>query len=106
MSSVQIKLPVVEIEVFYKKWKIKEFALFGSVLENTFNPNSSDIDVLISFKDDVVWGWEIVTMKAELEQIFKRPVDLLEKEGVEKSKNELRKKSILDNYQVIYEIAA
>jgi predicted nucleotidyltransferase len=106
MSSVQIKLPVVEIEAFCKKWKIKEFALFGSVLENTFNPNSSDIDVLISFKDDVVWGWEIVTMKAELEQIFKRPVDLLEKEGVEKSKNELRKKSILDNYQVIYEIAA
>ena len=38
-----------KIEDFCRRWKIKEFALFGSVLREDFRPDS-DIDVLVSFE--------------------------------------------------------
>lgn len=85
---------------------MKEFALFGSVLRNDFNPQTSDIDVLISFIPNENWGWEIVAMKEELEKIFSRKVDLIEKTAVEKSRNPIRKNEILNSYEVVYEQAA
>jgi len=40
-----IKVPREKIAAFCRKWKIKEFALFGSARRDDFNPNS-DVDVL------------------------------------------------------------
>ncbi|MCL4513881.1 MAG: nucleotidyltransferase domain-containing protein [Candidatus Eremiobacteraeota bacterium] len=71
-----------QIEIFCKKWKIKEFSLFGSVIREDFMPDS-DVDVLVSFTPESSWSlWDMVTMQEELEQIFKRKVDLVEKEGL------------------------
>jgi len=106
MKQVSIKLPIEDIESFCKKWKIKELALFGSVLRSDFNPKESDIDVLVTFFPDIQYGWDIVTMRDDLELIFKRRVDFIEKETVEKSKNKYRKKEILSTYEVIYEQAS
>ena len=44
----KINLPLKQIESFCQRWKIKEFALFGSVLREDFRADS-DIDVLVSF---------------------------------------------------------
>lgn len=44
-----IEIPIDKIKDFCQKWKVKEFALFGSVIRNDFNPKMSDADVLISF---------------------------------------------------------
>ena len=49
MTNFPIKIPLDQIETFCKKWKVKEFALFGSILRSDFNIKTSDIDVLISF---------------------------------------------------------
>ena len=106
MTNFPIKIPKDQIETFCKKWKVKEFALFGSILRNDFNIQTSDIDVLISFLPSENWGWEIVTMKEELELIFNRKVDLIEKIAVEKSRNTVRKNQILNSYEVLYEQAA
>lgn len=57
---------------------------------------------MITFIPDQHCGWEIVTMKEELELIFNRPIDLVTKKAIENSKNHLRKKEILESYQVIY----
>ena len=95
-----------QIETFCKKWNVKELALFGSILRKDFNPLTSDIDVLISFLPGDNWGWEIVTMKEELEYIFHRKVDLIEKSAVEKSRNPIRKNEILNSYEVLYEHTA
>lgn len=101
-----IEIPIDKIKDFCKKWKVKEFALFGSIIRDDFDQEQSDVDVLITFLPEQVLGWDIVDMKEELEIIFKRKVDMVDKEAIEKSRNPYRKKVILENYEVVYEQAA
>jgi uncharacterized protein len=51
MNSVQIAIPQEKIEAFCRKWKVKEFALFGSVLRDDFRPYS-DVDVPVDLLPD------------------------------------------------------
>jgi len=92
-------IPRKKIADFCKRWSINEFALFGSVLREDFSPDS-DIDVLISIDPKAHIGLlEIVQMQLELEKMFKRPVDLVEKEGL---RNPYRRRAILRTAQVVY----
>jgi predicted nucleotidyltransferase len=91
-----------KVAEFCRRWKITEFALFGSVLRNDFRPNS-DIDVLLTFAPDASWRfYDLVSMKEELEAMFGRPVDLVEKRLVESSENYIRRKHILDHMEIVY----
>jgi hypothetical protein len=91
-----------KIAEFCRRWKITELALFGSVLRDDFRPDS-DIDVLISFAPDASWRfYDLVGMKEELEAIFGRPVDLVEKRLVECSENYIRRRHILSHLETIY----
>jgi predicted nucleotidyltransferase len=106
-KKYQIDIPLEKIQYFCQKWEIKEFALFGSILRNDFNPIKSDVDVLLTFLHGQDLSlFDLVDMKEELELIFQRKVDLVNKESIEKSKNPYRKKEILDHYEVIYDQAA
>ncbi len=99
---VAIEIDRAAIESFCQKWRIKEFALFGSVLTGEFRP-ASDVDVLVTFEETTKWTlWDWQPMTEELEQIFHRPVDLVEKRAVEKSENYIRRKHILANFEPIY----
>ena len=90
------------IEKFCKKWKITEFALFGSVLREDFRPDS-DVDVLVMFSPDSDWGVEhLLDMREELEALFGRAVDLVEKRLVEESRNYIRRKHILSHMEAVY----
>jgi predicted nucleotidyltransferase len=81
------------------KWKVREMGLFGSVLREDFGPES-DLDVVVSFLPGAPWSlWDLVEMREELEQLFGRPVDLVEKEGL---RNPYRRRSILRTQEVIY----
>jgi uncharacterized protein len=51
MTQPKVDLPLNAIAAFCRKWKITEFALFGSVLRDDFRPDS-DIDVLVRCKPD------------------------------------------------------
>ncbi len=98
-SGIQIKLPKRQLLRFFRSWKVSEFALFGSVLRQDFSPGS-DIDVLITFLPEARWSlFDLVTMQAELEEIFERPVDLVEKDAV---RNPYRRRTILENMRVVY----
>ena len=102
--TVEEKLSVSKetIEKFCKKWKITEFALFGSVLREDFRPDS-DVDVLVTFSPDSDWGIEhLLDMKEELEALFGRAVDLVEKRLVEESRNYIRRKHILSHMEAVY----
>jgi predicted nucleotidyltransferase len=103
---VFLNVTVGEIESFCKRWKIKEFALFGSSIRDDFDLKNSDVDILISFLPDTKWGWEIVQINEELELLFKRPVDIINKKSIERSSNQYRRQEILGSYKVIYEQAA
>ena len=99
MKQIRITLPQKKIEDFCLKWKISEMALFGSVLSDEFH-HDSDIDVMVSFKDDDGWGlFDFVDMIDELQTIFGRKVDLVEKDSL---RNPFRRQAILDNNEVIY----
>ena len=99
MRRKKFPLPRKKIAEFCKRWNITEFAVFGSVLREDFRPDS-DIDVLISIDPDAQIGlFEIAQMQIELENLFKRPVDLVEKEGL---RNPYRRQEILSTAQVIY----
>ncbi len=107
MNKFKIEIPMKEVEAFCKKWKVAEFALFGSVLREDFDIQKSDIDILILFDEKVHTSlFDFVEMKEELENLFKRQVDLVSKRGIEKSTNPIRKEAILNNYEVVYAQAA
>jgi predicted nucleotidyltransferase len=99
MQSKKFTLPRKRIEEFCKRWNITEFSVFGSVLRDDFGPDS-DIDVLVSIDPKAHIGlFEIAQMQIELEDLFERPVDLVEKEGLV---NPYRRSEILSTAQVIY----
>jgi uncharacterized protein len=99
MKQIRITLPQKKIGDFCLKWKILEMALFGSVLSDEFHLDS-DIDVLVSFKDDDGWGlFDFVDMIDELQDIFGRKVDLVEKDSL---RNPFRRQAILAGNEVIY----
>ena len=48
MLTAHISIPKKEISTFCRRWKVVEFALFGSVLRDDFT-SESDVDVLVTF---------------------------------------------------------
>jgi uncharacterized protein len=101
-TIINIPLPMDAIRAFCQRWGIVEFALFGSVLRTDFNADS-DIDVLVQFREGAhLTLFDLVEMGDELEAIFGRKVDLIDRKGVEESENYIRRKIILNSAQVIY----
>lgn len=102
MVVKNIEIPTDKIADFCQRWKITEFAFFGSVLREDFRPDS-DIDILVTFAPDAHRTmFELVDMQDELEAMFKRKVDLVSRRGIEQSRNYLRRKAILNSAQIIY----
>jgi len=102
MIELKIDVPVDGISRFCKRWKVTELALFGSVLRGDFDADS-DVDVLVSFAGDAHWGlFDLVTMQEELEGLFDREVDLVQRAAVERSENYIRRRSILEHLEVVY----
>jgi hypothetical protein len=101
MTTISPKIEVTEeaIASFCQRWKVTEFALFGSILRDDFRPDS-DVDVLVTFAPDEKWSlWDIIHMKEELETLFGREVDLVQKDCL---RNPFRRYEILSTKQVIY----
>ena len=102
MQLNNIKLSIEEIKKFCDRWKIIEFALFGSVLRKDFR-SDSDIDVIVQFHPQATpTFYNLEEMEAELKTIFNRKVDLVTRQGIESSRNYLRRHEILSSARVIY----
>jgi predicted nucleotidyltransferase len=99
MPQPKIQIPLKQVEDFCRRWKIKEFALFGSVLREDFHPDS-DIDVLVSFEPNGGITFDNrVEMLDELAVIFGREVDMVEKDAI---RNPFRRHEILTTKEVVY----
>jgi len=97
MPHIAIDYDKEKLRDFCRRWKITEFSLFGSVVRDDFGPES-DVDVLVTFAADVPWSlanW--LTMERELEALFQRHVDLVERDAVLHSDNRFRKRAILSS---------
>lgn len=91
-----------KIAEFCRRWKISEFAFFGSVLRDDFRPDS-DVDVLVTFLPEAHWSlFDVVDMREELGRMFGREVDFVSRRGLETSRNYLRRKAILSTARVVH----
>lgn len=97
MPRIAIDYDKQELRDFCRRWRVTEFSLFGSAVREDFKPDS-DVDVLVTLAPDAPWtlsNW--LEMQRELESLFHRPVDLIERNAVERSGNRFRKRAILSS---------
>ena len=105
MAKSKVQIPDEDIGRFCRSWKVAELAVFGSVLRPDFGPES-DVDMLVTFAPDAQWSlFDHVRMQDELSDMLGRKVDLVSHKGIERSRNYIRRKAILDTAKVIYEAA-
>ena len=87
-----------EINALCANHKVKSLYAFGSVLTHNFNTNS-DIDLIVDFKEIDVKDYadNYFDFKFSLQDIFNRPVDLLEEQAIKNPyfKEELNKKKVI-----------
>ncbi len=102
MKTLAIELPMDEIRDFCRKWRIRELAVFGSVLTDEFD-DESDIDFLYTFEDDARWGlFKVGAMYMALAELLGREIAFVSKRAIENSDNPYRKREILNSYEVIF----
>lgn len=100
--NVRISVPREAIAEFCRRWRVKELSIFGSALREDFR-SDSDVDLLVVFEPGVHWPFrEWLEMTRELEALFGRKVDLVERRLVEQSENYIRRKHILSHLERIY----
>ncbi len=80
--------------------KVKSLYAFGSVLTDNFS-KESDIDLIVDFSHIAVEDYadNYFDFKFSLQEILKRPVDLLEEKAI---KNPYFRKSINQQRQLVY----
>lgn len=94
-----VKYDPQALHAFCERWKVCELSLFGSVLREDFGPDS-DVDVMVAFAPDApvnLWDWSVLA--EELQAIFGRRVDLVEKSWI---KNPWRLYHIQRSHEVLY----
>lgn len=102
MNVKKLKISQDELNCICKKYFIKELSLFGSVNTDKFD-GETDIDLLVAFEDNTNYSlFDIVRIQESFMEFFKRPVDLVSKKAIQKSRNAYRRESILNNAKVIY----
>lgn len=95
IANQHIAIPEETIRSFCKKWNIHSFSFYGSIMRDDFRPGS-DIDVMIEFSpEDRTSVLDMGAMQEELEALFSRNVDLVERKSIEQSENYIRRKGIL-----------
>ncbi|MBM3126699.1 MAG: hypothetical protein FJZ87_16790 [Chloroflexi bacterium] len=98
---LRVKVPRRRLAAFCRKYRIQKLAFFGSVLREDFQP-TSDVDVLVEFEEGYTPGLAFFAMPEELKKIIGREVDLLTYQGVQASRNPIRRKAILESARVYY----
>jgi len=87
---------------FCRERGIARLEVFGSALREDFRADS-DVDLLCTLKTDddcTLLGW--ADMQFKLTEIFGRPVDLVSRWAIERSRNPYRRHAILSTATPIY----
>jgi len=101
VSVMYLENYIDQINILCKNYKVRKLFAFGSVLEDSFS-NESDIDLFVDFKttDPFVYAENYFDLKFSLEELLKRPVDLLEQKAIQ---NKYLLQSINKSKRLIYE---
>jgi len=88
------------LSMLCRQYNVKTLYAFGSVLTKQFG-SSSDVDLVVAFNDIPVEDYadNYFDFKFSLQDIFNRPVDLLEEQSI---KNPYFRQKIDNNKKIIY----
>jgi len=76
MSRAKIEIPKEKLAEFCRRHHIRKLSLFGSVLTESFTPES-DVDVLVEFEPERTPGMlRMAGLELELSELLGRKVDL------------------------------
>jgi hypothetical protein len=77
MPQSRISIDEQKLAAFCRKYGVARLSLFGSVLRSDFDPNRSDVDVLVEFFAGAHRNlFKLVEMQEALGQMIGRNVDL------------------------------
>jgi uncharacterized protein len=98
-----IPLPLDGIAEVCRKHEVEQLEVFGSVLRDDFRPES-DVDFLVVFQNDDYGPWmsKLQELQDDLERLLNREVDVVDRRGIERSENWIRRRHILSTAKVIY----
>lgn len=87
-----------------RRYGVERLEVFGSAARGPdFDRDHSDADFLVTFtpsaRNDLA---AFADLKEALEQLLGRPVDLVEREAVEASRNFIRRRAILNDAETVY----
>lgn len=88
-----------------RRFGVARLEVFGSAARGEdFDPAHSDADFLVTFDRRESTGWlgQYFEFRAALEALLGRPVDLVERQAIETSRNYIRRRAILDEAQPVY----
>lgn len=101
--KTKIPLPLEAIAEICRRYQVERLDVFGSVLRDDFHPGS-DVDFTVVFRDDDAGPWmgKFLDLQEDLERLLGRKVDIVDRRGIEKSPNYLRRRHILSTSRLIY----
>jgi uncharacterized protein len=87
-----------------RRYGVARLEVFGSAARGArFDPKRSDADFLVTFtpaaRDDLA---ALTDLKDALEKLLGRPVDLVDREAIERSRNFIRRRAILKEAETVY----
>jgi hypothetical protein len=87
-----------------RRFHVRRLEVFGSAARGEdFDSERSDADFLIEFEPGCDPGMAgFIDIKQALEQMVGRPVDLVDRPAVERSRNYLRRRQILGEAEPVY----
>jgi uncharacterized protein len=98
MSEPSIEFPMEPITELCRLYRVRELAMFGSILRDSFR-SDSDVDMLVEFDKDAQVGFmTLARLQRELSVLLQRSVDLIPKGGLKPSIRE----TILAEARILY----
>ena len=93
-----------DLAALCRRYGVARLEVFGSAARGTgFDPDRSDADFLVTFSPRARNDLAVLSdLKDALERLLGRPVDLVEREAVETSRNFIRRRAILKQATTVY----
>ena len=105
-AANRTELPRERLASFCLRWGLVSLEVFGSVLRDDFD-SGSDVDFLYTpgpgfNREQALGPWGRNRMADELAEIVGRSVDLVERSQIERQRNWIRRRHILQTAQPVY----
>ena len=92
------------IAALCRRFSVTRLEVFGSAARGEdFDPARSDVDLLVEFTPEARFDFAgFADLKDALEALFGRRVDLVDRPAIEKSRNPIRRRSILGDARLVF----